>query len=268
MIPRIDALRDPVLEKALHEARHNGSQAQIYAFQRVSSTMEIAHELAVAGAAEGTLLWAVRQDQGRGRLGRTWESPEGGLYCSLILRPNRPQTDIPQLSLVAGLAVVEGIRQLAQISPSIRWPNDVLIDEKKVCGILVEVRDGAVVVGIGINVTTKLSDLPSSATSLHAAMASHSNLRPPTSDLLFPLTGALCRRFQAWYDEWSAHGFGPIREALRPWIGLFGHPVHIIAGSRHVEGTATDVDEAGRLVVRLDSGILRQFEMGEVTLLR
>ena len=78
----------------------------------------------------------------------------------------------------------------------------------------------------------------------------------------------LCSRFHAWYDVWTTQGFAPIREALRPWMGLFGHPVHISAGADRFEGTASDLDENGRLVVRLDSGLMRQFEMGEVTLLR
>ena len=252
--------RDPELEAKLL-AGLNGARLgrPVQAFARVASTMEIAHELAADGAPEGTLVWAARQEQGRGRLGRTWASPEGGAYFSLILRPARPLAEIPQLSLVAGLSAAEAIRELTGLTASIRWPNDLLLDSKKVCGILVEARNGAAVIGIGLNVTTDLTDLPDTATSLHAAGA----VCDP-----YLLTGALCRRFQRWYDVWSAEGFASIREALRPWIGLFGHPVHITAGTTRLEGTAADLDEQGRLVVRLDSGILRAFDVGEVTLLR
>ena len=221
--------------------------------------MEAAHALAAAGAPEGTLVWAARQDQGRGRLGRTWESPEGGVYLSLIVRPTRPIAEIPQLSLAAGLAATEGINELTGLFPSIRWPNDILLNCLKVAGILVEAKAGAVIVGIGINVLTRADDLPEGATSLSAAGAADCD---PNR-----LTGELCHRFRAWYDVWTAQGFAPIREALRPWMGHFGQPVHISAGTDRFEGTASDLDESGRLLVRLDSGIMRQFDMGEVTLL-
>ena len=232
----------------------------IYAFQRVSSTMEIAHALAREGAAEGTLVWAARQEQGRGRLGRTWVSPEGGAYFSLILRPQRPAAEIPQLSLATGLATAEAIRKLTGLFPSIRWPNDVLIDGRKAAGILVEAKSGTAIVGIGVNVATESRDLPEGATSLAASGGRDADP--------YRFTGVLCRRFQQWYDVWTKQGFAPIRETLRSWIGLFGHPVHITAGSTRFEGTASDLDESGRLLVRLDSGIVRAFEMGEVALLR
>ncbi len=232
----------------------------LYAFDRIGSTMDVAHELAAGGAAEGTLVWASRQDEGRGRLGRTWESPQGGIYFSLVLRPSRSLAEVPQLSLVAGLATVEAIHMLTLLFPSIRWPNDILIEGRKVAGILVEVKAGAVVLGIGINVTTSEGDLPEAATSLAIV-----GVKAPD---VYRLTGAVCRSMQTWYDTWTMQGFEPIREALRAWMGLFGQPVHISAGSSQLEGTASDLDEAGRLVVRLDSGMLRAFDVGEVTLLR
>ena len=269
--PTTNALaRDRVLEKQLAASIVAGPVAprhpppkiggHIYAFQRVSSTMEIAHALAAEGVPEGTLVWALRQEQGRGRLGRTWVSPKGGVYLSLILRPNRTPAAIPQLSLVCGLSVAEAIHELSGLYPSIRWPNDVLINGLKLCGILVEARAGAVVVGIGVNVTTNLNKLPEGATSLVVAGA-------PGCDFS-RLTGVLCRRFEKWYDAWTVQGFTSIRQALRPWMGHFGQPVQISTGTQTFEGTASDLDESGRLLVRLDSGVLRAFDVGEVTLLR
>lgn len=266
------ALRDRRLEQRLTQALGGSAFGRtIRAFERVGSTMELAHALAADGAPEGTLVWAARQDQGRGRQSRTWESPKGGIYLSLILRPTRPATEMPQLSLVAGLAAAEAIQESTGLFPSIRWPNDLLLNGQKVGGILVEASSSFistshaprpmshVVVGIGINVTTRLKDIPNTATSLVAAGAECDPYR---------LTGEVCRRLKSWYDEWYANGFVPIRTALRPWLGLFGQPVRVAAGSKEFEGTASDLDEAGRLVVRLESGVPRAFEMGEVTLLR
>lgn len=253
--------RDPELEAVLSRYMNECAlRGPVYAFQRTDSTMEEAHALVAQGAPEGALVFAAQQAQGRGRLGRVWESPEGGAYFSIVLRPQRRAAEIPQLSLVTGLAVAEGIRQLTGLHASIRWPNDVLIDGKKLAGILVEAKAGAVIIGIGVNVGTNLRDLPDTATSLLAVT--------PRCPHPHQVVGAVWRRFSTWYDVWHREGFAPLRGALRPWMGHFGQPVHITVGSSRVEGTASDVDESGRLLVRLDSGIMRTFEMGEVTLLR
>lgn len=248
------------IEAQLAKALGETLRGEVRAFGRVTSTMDVAHALAQEGIAEGTLVWAQRQEQGRGRLGRVWESPEGGIYCSVIVRPQRPAADIPQLSLLMGLSAAEAIRENAMVSPRVRWPNDLLIGAQKIAGILTEARDGAVVIGIGINVSTAPTDLPDTATSLAAAGGENLDLSH--------LTARLYRRFFRWYDLWSGVGFPPVREALRPHMGLFGEVVHIRAGSEEFEGTATDLDESGRLLVRLDSGILKPFDVGEVTLLR
>jgi len=231
----------------------------VHAFASVSSTMDMAHALAAEGAPEGTLIWAARQEKGRGRLGRTWVSPEGGVYLSLILRPKRPTTEISQLSLVAGLSVAQAVQAVTSLMPSIRWPNDLLVNDRKLCGILVEAEQGSVLIGIGINVSTPIAALPPEATSILAAGL-------PCDAYL--LTGEICRRLQKWYAAWTSKGFAPVRVALRPWIGGFGGPVRITAGATEMEGIATDLDDSGRLLVRLDSGIVRSFGMGEVTLLR
>lgn len=245
----------------------------VYTYRDIDSTMTAAHQLVAEGASEGALVVAERQTQGRGRQGRSWVSPEGGLYCSFVLRPKRP-TAAAQLSLVAGLAAAETIRDGACLYPSVRWPNDLLLQGKKVAGILAEgsrleaqgkpsaysLQPRAVILGFGINVTTPADALPEIATSLAASGASACS----REDLL----AGLCRRLSHWYDLWTDEGFAAIREALRPWMGLFGQPVHIQAGSSRYEGVATDLDEQGRLVVRLDSGIQRAFEAGDVTLLQ
>ncbi|MDP3722779.1 MAG: biotin--[acetyl-CoA-carboxylase] ligase [Candidatus Omnitrophota bacterium] len=295
-----DAPRDSALERRLAAALAGTRLGRpLYGFQRVGSTMDVAKALAEQGAPEGTLVWAARQDHGRGRLGRVWESPEGGAYFSLILRPSpgtpptggvgegvpqpkaegrptRSLQDIPQLSLVAGLSAAEAIRELTTLSPSIRWPNDLLLNGRKVAGILIEasvqrIADSVqnyIVVGVGINVSTDPRELPEGSTSLREALGSSYTLyakRYPLDPVA--LTVALCRKFDGWYDSWTAKGFAPIREALRPWLTL-GALVRLTTNSSQVEGQASDVDEQGRLLVRLESGVMRSFEAGEVALLR
>ena len=266
------------MEQQLIQELGADRRGEVRAFECVTSTMDLAHALAQEGAPEGTLIWAKRQEQGRGRLGRIWESPEGGIYCSVMVRPQRPAADIPQLSLLMGLSAAEAIRECAMVSPRVHWPNDLLLDGKKVAGILSEgaggERRGAgennthVIIGVGINVTTDTAHLPDTATSLLAAGGKP--LDP------FHLTARLYRRFFRWYDVWAQQGFLPVRQALRPHMGLFGEVVRIhqqqaTSDKRQgssVEGQALDIDEVGRLLVRLDSGVVKAFEAGEVTLLR
>jgi BirA family biotin operon repressor/biotin-[acetyl-CoA-carboxylase] ligase len=263
MSPEFENLRatlDPLLRGPLH------------AFAEVPSTMDLAHDLAAAGTPEGTLVVAERQTKGRGRLGRTWVSPSGGLYASLILRPIRPPADVPQLSLVAGLALAEAIEETAGLHPSVKWPNDLWLDGKKVAGILAESgrRSSAecrvpsaelksthcLIIGLGVNVTTEPAELPETATSLKAAGAAVG---------LADLAAALYLRLLAWYDVWQRRGFTPVRSALRPRLALLGEVVHISAGADRLEGTAADLDELGRLVIRRDSGSMQPLEAGEVT---
>lgn len=254
--PLAEAERDPSLEARLL-ARLQGRR--VLAFRSVPSTMDVASALAARGAPHGTLVWAERQSQGRGRQGRRWESPAGGAYFSLVLRPTRPAVEVPQLSLVAGLSAVEAIHEQTGLSTVVRWPNDILLNGRKLAGILIEGRSEAAILGVGMNVTTAPKQLPDTATSLRIAGA--------RDDDPYRLTGTFIGRFQIWYTAWETAGFSPIRAALRPWMGMFGQPVRITTGAGEVQGTASDLDGQGRLLVRLDAGVLRALDMGDVTLL-
>jgi len=280
--------RDTVLEQQLSHAL-DGLRlgTPCYAFQELPSTMDLAHQLASQGASEGTCVWAERQTAGRGRAGRSWASPPGGMYLSLLLRPSRNLDELAQLALVVGLATVQAIHELTKLSPTIRWPNDVLLNDRKVAGILVEAKSHAssekkigdvsnfqyggqkietsrilsyAVVGIGINVTTATHELPEGATSLYPWVN-------PAPDR-FALTTALFQHLKQVYQQWNDRGFGLIRPVLLRWIGMFGQLVHLITARETFDGQALDLDDSGRLLVRLDSGIVRAFEAGEVTLFR
>jgi BirA family biotin operon repressor/biotin-[acetyl-CoA-carboxylase] ligase len=128
---------------------------------RVDSTQQVARDLARDGAAEGTAVVAEEQTAGRGRLGRTWHSPAGeNLYCSVVLRPPRAPGEVPQIALVAGIAVAAAVEEATGRRPAIKWPNDVLLDGKKVAGILTEMeseldRVHHVIAGIGVNLNTR-----------------------------------------------------------------------------------------------------------------
>lgn len=183
--------RDAELETVLATHWPGGP---VYAFDSVASTMDIAHALAQDGASEWTLVWAQRQEQGRGQRGRAWISPEGGLYCSIILRPTKPVVELPQLTLIVGEALKQAIEEVTGLSLTIKHPNDLLLNGKKLCGILTERKTDAVVVGIGINLSTAPMELPQGATSLSAA----GNACNP---LL--LVNAIYRHLRRTYTVWS-----------------------------------------------------------------
>ncbi len=254
--PERDHARENRLRAALSASNAN---ANILAFHALVSTMDEAHSQAEQGAPTGTVVLAGRQTGGRGRLGRVWSSPEGGLYVSFVLRTGRAASEIPQLALVAGLAAAETVRYLIhQGAISVKWPNDVLIDDKKAAGILIEARGNAVIIGMGINVK-RSNGLPDTATSLesHGAEAD--------TDAVFL---RLIDDLSQWAGEWERQGFAPVRSALRLLLNGIGHMVRLSAGSETIEGQAMDLDESGRLVIRQDSGLLRAFSIGEVSILR
>jgi BirA family biotin operon repressor/biotin-[acetyl-CoA-carboxylase] ligase len=220
----------------------------------VGSTQTEARRLADAGAPEGTVIRAEHQTQGRGRLGRDWvDEPGSALLISIVLRPAVEVSRLPQLSLVAGIAAAEALREASGQLVAVAWPNDLLIRGLKVAGILAESSvpaDGAgpvVILGIGINVnqTRFAGDLQGRATSL-----AREGARPFDRECLLT---AVLERLEAWYRRWAGEGFGPVREAWRRGSATLGQRVAIGQG---VEGIAEDLAEDGALLVRTDAGAL------------
>ncbi|WP_020576846.1 biotin--[acetyl-CoA-carboxylase] ligase [Actinopolymorpha alba] len=217
--------------------------------------------LAAEGAPEGTLLAAEHQTAGRGRLDRGWTSPpRSGLTFSLLLRPTGvPARRWPWLPLLTGCAVVEAVSAVAGVRPHLKWPNDVLLDDRKLCGILIErvetAEGAAAIVGIGLNVTTTPEELPRpTATSLRIAGAANTD----RGTLLVSLVRAL----ETFYTDWrlavgdpDAGAGGGLRGAYRSRCATLGRRVRVQLGpDRWLDGTARDVDEDGRLVVRAADG--------------
>lgn len=232
----------------------------------IDSTNRLAAELARGGAAEGTTVVAEQQTAGRGRLGRTWVSPASvNLYASIVLRPRIPPLEVPRLTLVAGLAVAEAIRDSGPFEPRIKWPNDVLLDGRKVAGILTELEAEAdrvrfVIVGIGVNLNATRADFPpelrTKATSL--ALASGA----PVDRAAF--TGRLLTRLDAAYAAFLDGGFAALRHRYEELHGLVGLAV-TIDGTPPLAGTVRGVDDGGALLVETAGGIERVVS-GEVTL--
>lgn len=270
--PYVDLDRPPLRAAALRRAlvRPEGFVRDLRVATQTGSTNADLAELARGGAPEGTVLAVEHQGAGRGRLDRTWTAPpRSSLTFSTLVRPDAvPASRWPWLPLLAGCAVVEVVRGVAGVDAGLKWPNDVLIDDRKVAGILLEqVRTPtgpAAVLGIGLNVSTRTDELASqAATSLILAGAAVTDRAT--------LLGELLRSLGALYTAWSEAGGDPavgLAESYRNRCVTLGRRVRLETGpGTYVTGTARDLDEGGRLVVDTRDGT-RVFGAGDVIHLR
>ena len=212
------------------------------------------------GGAPGTVLITDYQSAGRGRQGRTWTAPPGsGIAMSILVRP--AGIDPPRwtwLSLLAGLAVADGVRRVAGLPAVLKWPNDVLVAGRKFCGILSErvdtLRGPACVVGIGINVSLEDDQLPvPSATSLAIAAREHEGVLPSRTAVIATVLAA----FELLYGRWEAQAGddASLAASYAERCDTIGRQVRVeLSGQRNVEGIADRIDGEGRLVVRTTSG--------------
>ena len=201
---------------------------------------------------EGALVVADHQTAGRGRLGRSWEAPPGkALLFSILLRPPS-ERNVPELSLVAGIAVADALERTLGLSVQLKWPNDVMLRRRKVAGCLAEVREGVVVLGIGLNVNQTREELPEHAGSLLTLTGRETDREK--------LLSALLQDLEARYSDWSEGGLDAVYEGLGPRDFLRGRRVSVNGTS----GVATMINREGRLEIQVGHGKLVTVESGEV----
>ena len=231
-------------------------------FPRLGSTMDAARQRAREGAAEGTLVIAEEQTAGRGRRGRSWFSIQGGLAYSIILYPALFQ--LPSLVMIASLAIVRSIESLTPLHAGIKWPNDVLIDGKKVCGILIEsaLKGGTVdfsIVGIGINISGELPALSPPAipaTSLSVEVGYEISRLKVLSRSMYEIEQLYLavRAGRSLVNEW------------RQRLVTLGHQVQVEMDGITISGIAEDVADDGSLLLREVDGKLTRVVAGDVSL--
>jgi BirA family biotin operon repressor/biotin-[acetyl-CoA-carboxylase] ligase len=240
---------------------------KIIRFDVLESTNSKALELAQKGAQEGTVVLADSQTAGRGRFGRKWHSPRGeGLFFSAILYPPFTDKRLFTLPLVAGCAVAAALKSVAGLSPHLKWPNDVLIGEKKVSGILIETSQTggrlAAVIGIGVNVSN--TDFPEETSQTATSIQLECRREISSSAVLERCLQEISDRYEHFVSGRSER---IVREA-RGISSLLGRQVRISTSGGEFSGSAIDLDETGALIVRLCDGALRTFTTGEVQLVR
>jgi BirA family transcriptional regulator, biotin operon repressor / biotin---[acetyl-CoA-carboxylase] ligase len=216
---------------------------------------ESTQELLDLGLDEGATAVCDVQTQGRGRLGRSWETPPGSAILASVLLKPADARPLEQLSLVAGLAVAETVERALGLAVQLKWPNDVMVNRRKVAGVLAEASEGSVVVGIGINVNQSREDLPAGTKIQPASLYTSDGVRRERAPLLVDLLGSLERS----YDRWTEDGLDALYDTLGASDFLRGRRVFVDGRA----GTAIGIDRSGRLEVELD-GERVAVESGEV----
>ncbi|HEX7065690.1 MAG TPA: biotin--[acetyl-CoA-carboxylase] ligase [Bacillales bacterium] len=234
----------------------------------VKSTQEVAHQLAREGAKEGTIVVADEQTGGRGRLGRPWHSPKGtGIWVSLILRPRIPPQQAPQLTLLAAVGVVKGIREATGLKCDIKWPNDILSHERKLVGILTELQAdpdqvNSVIVGMGMNVNVKETDFPAELREIATSIGIEAGQEVDRAEVL----QKILRHTEILYREYLREGF---RFVKLLWES---HAVSLdrIIQARTLQGTivgrAIGLSDNGFLILEDDTGKRHEISSADIDL--
>lgn len=244
---------------------------KILSYNKVDSTNTVAYELAEKGLPEGTVIFAEEQARGKGRQGRPWHSPfGGGIYMSCVLRPDMEPTEIPKITLVAAVAVAKSVRDLTGLEAMIKWPNDILVNGRKVCGILTEMkaeqdRIDFIILGIGLNVNTAHRDLPKGGSSLKHELGAekcHADLSRVA------VAQKILVSLERHYNILIKKGSRSIIDEWKEYSSMLGAKVKVSLHHRNFEAIAHDIDPDGSLVVRHPSGVREKISSGDVVMLR
>jgi BirA family biotin operon repressor/biotin-[acetyl-CoA-carboxylase] ligase len=232
-------------------------EQRIHYFPEVGSTMDVARELAKKGAREGTIVIAEAQTRGRGRLSREWLSPEGGIYFTLVLRPRISPAYAPRINLMAAIAVAATIRNLFGLKAELKWPNDVLIEGRKLCGILAEMDAemdvvNFVNVGIGINANTSILQFEKTVTSLKDVLGKEISRKEFLGALLVEI-----ERRQPLLMKTD------LIEEWKKLSATLNKDVRIMSLGEEVIGQAIDIDATGALILKGKDGSLRTVLVGD-----
>jgi BirA family transcriptional regulator, biotin operon repressor / biotin---[acetyl-CoA-carboxylase] ligase len=251
------------LRQGLALKRLNG---QLHYFPEIDSTNTVARRLADSGVREGDIVIAEAQTRGRGRLGRQWQSPPfANLYFSVILRPSLPAANAPQITLMAAVALAETVDRFISQSAAIKWPNDILVDGKKLAGILTEASCDAaglqyVILGIGVNLNYRFEAMPEE---LRQSAISVTELtgKSVRRESFF---GRLIHALDRCYGELEESGFARLAPRWEAHFALRGRMVRVELFGESITGTAIGIDQDGALMIEDAQGTRHRVLAGDV----
>jgi len=253
-------------EEILKETKTCWAGQEVVYFDLTDSTNVQARILAEQGAAHGTLVVADRQTGGKGRRGRSWDSPGGeGIFMSLLLRPQVNVMNVSMLTLVMALAAEKGVREATGLESRIKWPNDLVLNKKKICGILTEMSTEQmeiqyVIIGTGINVcqTQFPEEIKTTATSLYL----ESGEKISRSKII----GCVMAAFEEYYEKFmETEDMSGLMEEYNAKLVNLNNEVCILAPTGDFRGVSTGINKAGGLMVRLEDGSETEVISGEVS---
>ena len=243
---------------------------KVYYFPKTGSTNDEAYQLGAAGSPEGTVVIADSQTKGKGRLQRVWHSPPGSnIYTSIILRPNCKPDQAPQISIAAGVAVAEIINEYCPGHVQLKWPNDVLLNKKKVCGILAQMKTSSnridfVVLGIGINVNIGYNQLPPDIRTIATSLAIETGREISRMELIIGLYENLAK----WYKQLMQRGFGTIKEKWLNLAPMIRQNVQVMFHNEVISGKALGLDDDGSLIILTVNNETVKVSAGDATILK
>ncbi|QZY54705.1 biotin--[acetyl-CoA-carboxylase] ligase [Crassaminicella profunda] len=265
MIKEPDTLDANALEIEV-ASKHIGRK--IHHFESIDSTNTLAKKMAAEGAPEGTVIIAEEQTGGRGRLGRTWESPKGtGIWMSIILRPNIVPTEATKITQITAAAVAMGLRSIIGDDVGIKWPNDIIIHKKKTCGILTEMSAelnsvNYIVVGIGINVNVDPNEFPEEVRGVATSIKAYTGMIVSRKNIVKEILHA----FEDLYlDFIEKNHIEKSMEICKKYSVTLGKQVKIRTRQKEVIAEAVDLTEDGQLLIKNELGEIEKVLSGEVS---
>lgn len=239
---------------------------KLEAFESVDSTNNYIKRRAREGAPEGTVAIADAQTGGKGRLGRSFASPPGvGIYLSLLLRPEGNAADIQSLTANTAVAVSKAIEKTCGINPEIKWVNDLLLNGRKICGILCESEADDkglhyMVIGIGLNVTNRTEDFPAQLRNIAGSIYTQTGIIAERGMLISAILSELDSMYECWKDN-----SGSLLADYKKRCTMLGHLVEVASADEVYDAVAEDISEDFGLCLRLDDGSCRVIHSGEVS---
>ena len=232
-------------------------QSKVHYFPEADSTMDIAREMARNGCPDFSIVIAERQKKGRGRLNRTWYSAAGGLYFTIVLRPQLAPVMSPRVIFCASMILARTLRQHYNVPAMVKWPNDILVDERKICGILSEMEAESdqvnyLNIGVGLNVNNEPKHREPNAISLKDILGRS----VPRKEILADYLNA----FETHLNQYGLEG---VVEQWKKYTVTLKRKVRIVTGSETIEGRAVDLDENGSLLLEREDGSLRTVFYGD-----
>jgi BirA family biotin operon repressor/biotin-[acetyl-CoA-carboxylase] ligase len=260
---------DSLMPQEIKENLHTNFIGQHIQFlEEVDSTNLYAKRMAENSFEDGTVIIAEEQLKGKGRMGRDWVSPKGkGIWMTLMLKPKISPADAAKITLLAACAVCRAIEEIGGVYPKIKWPNDIVLNGKKLCGILTEMsveldEINYLIVGIGVNVNIELDDLPKQIQNIATSI----QIEKGSSIIRKELAATIMNNFESYYSTFISKG--SIKDYINEYkekSAILGKEVRVISSSLELQGTVADISEEGQLLLRLEDGSLKEIISGEVS---